>query len=132
MRLSRIGLAGFAANSLPNIVFAEVCDKVRPDWNGVPVTPLQEALVLASTLPTLVLFIATLLAVRFRHQWAALVVVVLWSLFVTLLALPDRSGVQQVAANEGCIGSPTLFIVAVAAICVATILYTAPISKSAT
>ena len=47
------------------------------------------------------------------------------------------SGIEYVdearleAVKEGCIGSPTLFIGVVAAICVAMILYTAPRAERA-
>ncbi len=111
---------------LPAPAFAEVCDKMRPAWDGLPVSAWQEALFLFTTVPSLVLLLATALAVRFRHQWGALIVVVLWTILITMVTMADPTGLQDIAKNEGCVGQPTLFIALVAAICGAMILYTAP------
>ncbi len=105
-------------------VSAEVCDKSRPDWDGAPVSAFQEAVFLFSTPASLVLILASLLAIRFRHQWGALITVILWTLLVSLIAMGDPTGLKEFEVAEGCIGSPTLFIAAVAAICVGMILYT--------
>ncbi len=110
--------------ALPGPALAEVCDKIRPDWDGTPVSGLQEALQLALTAPVLALLIATGAALRFRSQWGGLIVVVLWTGYASLLSFGD---LRTQAQAEGCAGSPTLFIGLVAAICVATILYTAPV-----
>lgn len=104
---------------------AATCAQMRPNWTpGVPASAWDELIALMSTPPSLVLILASLLAIRFAHQWGALIVVLLWTLWVSFVAMsapdPDRlAGIQ-----EGCIGSPTLFIAAVAAICVGMILYT--------
>ena len=75
----------------------------------------------------LVLLAATVVALKFRSKWGALIVCVLWSFFVSGLTLFDMTGGLRTAAMaEGCIGSPTVFIVIVAATCVALILHTAP------
>ena len=115
---------------LPGTAWAEVCDKVRPFWTpGTPATAVDEALHLAASPLTLVLLVGTALAVRFRSAWGGLAVVCCWSALVGLIAFVPgffSSGVHQLGVQEGCIGSPALFIGVVAAICVATILYTAP------
>lgn len=105
---------------------AQACETLRPDWEGAPVTLWQEALYLFSTPPALVLILASLIVIRLRHAWGALIVVVLWSLLTTLISMADPTGLQNLARAEGCMGSPALFIVIVAAICVGMILYTAP------
>lgn len=111
---------------LPTGALADACARTRPDWDGTPVSLLDEALFLVATPAALVLIIASLVAVRFRHQWGALVVVVLWTLFVSLIAMGDPTGLRAEEVAEGCVGSPALFIGLVAAICVAMILYTTP------
>ena len=119
-------IAGLAL--IPSAAWAEVCDKVRPDWDGIPEDGLGEAIALFSTVPSLVLLVATALVIRFRSSWGALAVCVLWTAFVSFISFPfaDKGTVMPLARAEGCVGSPTLFIGIVAAICVAMILYTAP------
>ena len=111
---------------LPAGAIAQTCAQTRPTWDGTPVSALDEALFLAATPAALVLLLASLLALRFRHQWGALIVVVLWTLFISLIAMGDPTGLRAEEIAEGCIGSPALFIGLVAAICVAMILYTTP------
>ena len=115
----------------PGAAFAGACETLRPGWDGTPATSVSEALFLASTLPALILFLATALALRFRSQWGGLAVVCLWTAFVTVLSMVDPTGLQAPAMAEGCVGSPGLFIAVIAAICVATILYTAPLKRRA-
>ena len=111
---------------IPGAALAEVCDKARPGWDGGPVSALQEAIFLFSTVPALVLIVATALAFRFRSAWGGLVVVVLWTVLVSMRTMFDPSGLNSLALAEGCVGSPALFIGIVAAICVAIVLYTLP------
>lgn len=111
----------------PNVALAEICEKVRPTWTpGTQATAWGELIALMGTPPSLVLLLLTALAIRFRHQWGALIVTVIWTVWVSLVAMSGPDETRQAAINEGCIGSPTLFIAAVAAICVAMILYTVP------
>jgi len=117
--------------TLPGPALAEVCSTQRPNWDGTPVTALGEALQLASSPITLILIIATLLVLRLRSQWGGVAVVVLWTGLTSMLTMIDPTGARAPGMAEGCIGSPTLFIAVVAAICVATILYTAPRNNGA-
>ncbi len=114
---------------MPSAAWAEVCGTERPGWDGLPEDGIGEALALFSTLPSLALLIMTALAIRFRSSWGGLAVAVLWTGLVSILAFADIGGVKKQAVVEGCIGSPTLFIGTVAAICVAMILYTAPYAE---
>jgi hypothetical protein len=110
---------------LPGPALAEVCARLRPDWDGGPVGPVADAIALFSSLPALALLLGTALAIRLRHQGLALGVVVLWTVLVSFAALRGgQDGVWQAAATEGCVGSPSLFIALAAAISVGTILYT--------
>ncbi|MFL4469800.1 hypothetical protein ACERZ8_07945 [Tateyamaria armeniaca] len=111
---------------VPGIACAEVCDKERPDWDGDQVTALSEAMTLFATPFGLLLLAFTVLALRFRHQWMGLAAVLGWTAFITLITMADPTGLRADAMVEGCIGSPTLFIVAVAAICIGTVFYTMP------
>lgn len=111
---------------VPGAASAEVCDKVRPGWDGAPMSATAEAIALFATLPSLALILATLAALRFRSQWGGLVVVVGWSLWTSVLVFVGGRELRPAAVAEGCMGSQTLFLGAVVAICVGTILYTLP------
>ena len=105
--------------------FAATCAQMRPNWvPGVPASAWDELIALMSTPPSLVLILASLLAIRFGHQWGALIVVLGWTVWVSFVAMSTPDPDRLAAMQEGCIGSPTLFIAAVAAICVGMILYT--------
>lgn len=122
---------GLILAALPGTALAETCALQRPNWDGGPVSGMDEAIQLASSPITLILLALTLLTLRFRSQWGGVVVVVLWTILVSMLTMLDPTGTRELGMAEGCVGSPTLFIAAVAAICVATILYTAPRSSGA-
>ena len=113
---------------LPTSALAEVCDKVRPHWTpGTETTAWGEMIALMGTPPSLVLLLLSALAIRFRHEWGALIVVVLWTGWASLVVFAGADDdIQRMAVQEGCIGSPSLFIAAVAAISVAMIIYVAP------
>ncbi|QIE46838.1 hypothetical protein G5B38_15640 [Pseudohalocynthiibacter aestuariivivens] len=112
-----------ALGSLPGAALAEVCANERPDWTGVPVSAWAEALALFSTPAALFLLAASAVAVMLRHQWGALAVCVLWS-FLTMAVTMFDTDMRASAMTEGCIGTPIVFIVAIASLCVAMILYT--------
>jgi drug/metabolite transporter (DMT)-like permease len=127
-------LAGFmvAITLCATPALAEVCDKVRPGWTpGTQITTVGEAVALFSTGPALVLLVATAVVLRFRSQWGGLAVTMLWSVLVSFIAMDafgeDPTGIRDHAIREGCVGAPTLFIALVTAICIVTVLYTAPL-----
>ncbi|MCA0871714.1 hypothetical protein LCL97_12825 [Seohaeicola saemankumensis] len=123
----RRGLTALAALAAPGTAWAGVCDTMRPGWTpGTAPTAIDEAIALGSTLPSLVLLAATLVCAFFRLQWASLVVVLLWTALISLPMYLPISEVHATAIAEGCIGSPTLFMGIVIAICVALVLHTAP------
>ena len=103
----------------------EVCAKVRPDWDGAPVPEWEEAILLFGSPAALALLLASALVLRFRSAWGALAVFVGWSLLVSAFTIYDPTGGQRIAAaQEGCIGSPALFVAIVMAIGVGLLLYT--------
>lgn len=114
---------------MPGAAWAGACDTERPGWDGVAEDGIGEAIALFSTIPSLALIVATALVIRFRSTWGGLAVAVLWTGLVSLFAFVGPGEVRRQAIVEGCIGSPSLFIGIVAAICVAMILYTAPITE---
>lgn len=116
---------GLILSLLPGAALAQVCSEEAPGWDGTPVTAVEEALSLGSSPAVLVLLLLTALAVRFKSQWGALVLVLLWTALVSFLTMfaPDT---RAIAMAEGCVGSPALFIALIAAICVGMIFYTAP------
>ena len=116
-------LAGLA----PTAASAEVCAQVRPFVaTGADGTAFTELVSLMGAPPSLILLVLTALAIRFRWQWVGLGVVVLWTAWVSLIAMSAPGPTMQQAIEEGCVGSPTLFIGLVAAICGGMMLYTAP------
>ncbi|GGX43676.1 hypothetical protein GCM10007385_09490 [Tateyamaria omphalii] len=117
---------GLAAAFFPNTGWAGVCDKERPGWDGAPVGAIGEATNLFLSPAGVALLLLSLVALRFRHQWIGLVAVILWTVFITVITMADPTGVRALAMVEGCVGPPTLFIVAVAAICVGIVLCTKP------
>ncbi len=117
---------GLILSLLASPVWAEVCDKERPHWDGTPATAWTEAIALFASPLGLILLLATAFAVRWRSTWGGLAVTVGWTGFVTLILSHDPTGLREFAMAEGCIGPPTLFIALSIAICIATILYTAP------
>ncbi len=111
----------------PGAARASVCDEVRPFVGpGESGTAFTEMVSLLGTPPSLILLVLTALVIRFRWQWASLAVVVLWSIWVSLIAMSAPDAAMLAAIEEGCVGAPTLFIGLVAAICGAMMLYTAP------
>ena len=121
----RRGLIAAILVSLPLPAWAEVCDKVRPGWDGTPVSAWQEALWIMGSPASLVLLVASALVIRFRHAWGGLAVFVGWSFLVSAFTIYDPTdGMRAQASAEGCIGSPTLFIATVAVIAIGILLYT--------
>lgn len=116
---------------LPAPAWAEICDKERPDWDGAPVGMVGEAITLFLSPAGIGLLLLSVVALRFRQQWIGLLAVILWAVFVTIVTMADPTGLRLQGMAEGCIGSPALFIVAAAAICVAIVLYTKPRSSGA-
>jgi len=115
---------------LPGAAWAEVCDKERPGWDGVPVGAFDELLYFLQTPIVLVLILGTALAIRFRSEKGGLAVVVGWSIatfLVTGVGLSDP--IRTAAIAEGCIGSPSLFIAFAAALSVGVVFYTAPLPR---
>ena len=124
--LKILGQILFLLVFLPSPALAQSCADQRPNWTpGADVSAFGEAIALFSSPFSLILLVATALCFRFRHQWSSVVVVVLWTALVSLIAFTDAGG-RAAGAVEGCIGSPSLYITAVAALCVGLILYTAP------
>lgn len=116
---------GLILSLLPGAAWAQSCAEQRPGWDGTPVSAVQEAVFLATSPAALVLFLATVAAVRFRSSWGGLVVVLGWTALVTFLTMLAPAS-RKAAFAEGCVGNPALFIGLIAAICVGMIFCTAP------
>ncbi|MEM6373437.1 MAG: hypothetical protein AAF727_11750 [Pseudomonadota bacterium] len=110
----------------PSMARADACETHRPDWDGVAFTATGEALSLFATPLSLVALALTLIAVRLRHPWLGLMTVLAWTGIAMLVTMLDPTGTRAQAMAEGCVGPATLFILAVAAICVGTVIYTMP------
>ncbi len=114
----------------PAPAWAEVCEALRPDWDGDTVTATSELLLLFQTPLVLLLVLGTALAVRFRHELGGVIVVVGWSI-ATYVATGwgNSDGIREAALAEGCRGSPALFITVAVAVAIGVVLYTAPITR---
>ncbi|MCF6444304.1 hypothetical protein [Nereida sp. MMG025] len=115
-----------AALAIPTPVWAEVCDKERPDWNGTPVTAWGEFLYLLTTPLTMLLLCATALAFRLARKWLTVAVAVGWTAYTCLLAFnvpTDATSISAAALREGCVGSPALFIAFACALTLALVFY---------
>jgi hypothetical protein len=110
----------------PGAAWAEACSTARPGWDAAAVTAFDEASTLFLTPFGLLLLAFSVVALRFRSQWMGLGAVLGWTGYITLITMTDPTGLRAQAIVEGCIGSPTLFIAAVAAICMGTVIYTMP------
>lgn len=117
---------GLTLALLPSAAWAEVCETQRPRWDGLPVTLMDEAIAMFSTVPSLILIVGTMLVIRRRSVWGGLAVVLGWSTLLTALISYDPSGLREIARAEGCIGDPVLFIGAVIVICGVILFFTAP------
>lgn len=111
---------------LPSPAFAQSCADLRPDWDGVPVSAVAEAVMLFTTPLSLILLLASALVLRFRSNLGALLLVIGWSVQVYLVTFVLPS---ETARAEGCIGSPTLFILIASAIAIGAVIYTGPPQK---
>lgn len=117
-------LAGLVV--LPSPAFAQSCKDLRPDWDGLPVSALTEAILLFTTPLSLILLLASALVLRFRSNAGTVLLVIGWSVQVYLVTFVLPS---DTARTEGCLGSPTLFIVLASAIAIGAVIYTGPATK---
>jgi len=117
-------LAGLLAGLFPQTALAQICDQI-----DVHTTIWSETLALAMSPLCLLLLAGTLLAVRFKSKWGGAVLVLGWAALVTQVSMFPGS-VIAAGRQEGCLGSPALFIALVGALCVGMILYTAPNTAS--
>ncbi len=115
---------GLILTFLASPALAEVCDKERPNWDGTPQTLLDEALFHFASPIGLFLLAALAVAVIFRHAMGTAIVVLLWSFYISAITLPDQSDVSAFVVAEGCMGSPSLYIVLSAVLSIAAVFYT--------
>ena len=96
----------------------------------MPVSAWGEFVFLLQSPIVLILILLTAVVIRFRSEWGGVAIVVGWSI-VTYLVTGWLSGstTQTAAANEGCVGSPALFIAVAAILCIGVVLYTAPLPR---
>ena len=121
----------FVFITLPAPGIASTCTTSRPNWDGTQASAVTEAVALFTSPAGLILLALSVLALRFRNQWLGLGAVILWTAFITIVAMIDPSGLRAPGMAEGCIGSPALFIAAAAAICVAIVFRTKPPERGA-
>lgn len=106
---------------IPTIAVAEVCDRERPNWDGLPVSAITETLVWLTTPTVLLLILATALAIYFQQRWVSVVLALFWASLIPFLFTQDLDDVYWEAWEEGCIGPSDLSIGLCAAICILTL-----------
>ncbi len=119
-----------AALFAPSAALAEACATLRPGWDGTQATALDEALTLLLSPLGLLLLAISVLAARFPSKWLSVLAVMGWTGFISLSTMLDPLGLRLDAINEGCVGSPSLFILIATGISVAVILYTTSQNRS--
>ena len=118
---------GLILTLLPGPALADACATVRPGWDGTQVSTWTEAVALFTSPAAVILLVISALALRLRSQWVSLGAFVGWGILVsTYTFLDPTGGTRPAAMAEGCVGTPTAFIVVVFALCIAMVLYAKP------
>lgn len=105
----------------PTALLAEVCDKERPNWDGIPVTTAQEALILFTQPTQIILLVATLLVIYRKTRIGCGLLALVWASFIPSLLTRDLDDDTWEAFQESCIGSADLSIGLSTAICIITL-----------
>lgn len=116
----RRGLIFFFALA-PSIAFAEVCDKERPAWNGVPVSAWEDLIFLSTHVLFWPVWIALAAAIVLKRTSLTIIAGTIAALHTLLQLSQLTDTITRAAIREGCIASPPLFIGLCAAICLASI-----------
>jgi len=92
--------------ALPLPAWAEVCDKIRPDWDsaGGPVSAVAEMGYILASPVGLVLLGLVIVAMVWPRRWLAAVVALPLLALAGLLFLARGAEVAALAMQEGCIG----------------------------
>lgn len=117
MRL--IALLGLSVS--PTVIFAEVCDKERPNWNGIPVTAAKEVVFLFTQPTQIILLAITVFVIYRRARISCGLLALVWAAFIPSLLTRDLDDAIWEGFQEGCIGSADLSIGLSAAICIVTL-----------
>ena len=107
----------------PSTALADVCDKMRPSWDGTPATLSDEAAILFFEPLSLVAVAASAITVWFRSKIGSIGVFARW-VWIAVWALASSTlhdDLWEAISEEGCRSSPDLFIGLSAAICIATL-----------
>lgn len=111
---------GLIATLAPTTAWAEVCDKVRPNWDGTPQTVLDHTIWMLAHPSGLLVLGVFALALVLRRWWGWLLSGLV-GLFISLLLILDEiptemTYIHDLAQLEGCVGAPYLSLTLVAAI----------------
>lgn len=103
----RLTLALAALLLAANPALAEVCDKIRPNWDpGLgPVTWLQEIGRVLASFPGLVILASLAFGLWRPHPWISAACALPALAMAGLLAMYDRAEMATLARTEGCIAT---------------------------
>lgn len=92
---------------LPQAAWAEVCDKIRPDWNPDqgPVTGGAETLYILTSPMGVGLILLMALAMVFPRRWLALLAALPTLAVAGVLFIGRQADMATTAMATGCIGS---------------------------
>jgi len=108
-----------------NAVFGYACAELRPQWNGIKVTDLQEALVLASTPVSLALVMLSMVALWQRRLWLTLILCLGWCAWVIHIIFDDMMNRANFTAQKiGCVGTSLTYLVIGSTLCAAILAVT--------
>lgn len=132
MRTALFGCVfGFASSP----AFAEVCDKVRPLWDGDQVGQLEELFHMLASPAGVVIVVLLIAAVSLRRMWFSIpVALALFGLsaviFLDWFWLGD--GIAYAAYREGCMGGVHLTVACLILAAVTLVLWTRRVCRMAT
>lgn len=104
---------------LSGAAWAEVCDKERPGWDGVPVTIWSEPIYFFTSWFGLFILIAAAAAIVLRTPFVVSFVMLLSaaaSVMLVVTGSTDPTALADQARAEGCVGPPHLSIALLTAI----------------
>lgn len=103
MRL--IALLGLSVS--PTVIFAEVCDKERPNWNGIPVTAAQEVAFLFIQPTQIILLAITVFVIYRRARISCGLLALVWAAFIPSLLTRDQMTQHGKAFKKVVLGAQT-------------------------
>ena len=100
-------------------LFAEVCDKERPDWSPLdsPQTAISELVMFLTGPIGIFISLMTIANLCLNTRWFSIFMLGLSLLLTFSIMVESSNHITLAAIREGCMASPVLFILFLIAIC---------------